>query len=731
MNDQGFQRAKRRNDLIAKWVITSFGLTTIFSVLAIIIVVLLELLPLFSGSELIQEANLNSESDIVMASQGPWLEKAWTLSKDGMVSVHDLNSDSAPSIIPLRPDEKKEIIHADHGIDGFTTLTWNDQTVTRTNLSFRPNYDQAGQRSIQLKSLNPSDHQFTSPHPLKYCLSRSDENGNVLFLGIKQDSRVVGKKFLQQNTPAEESTQKNLAITLSENDVLFIDANPTGQTIFTLSRKGLLSMWDVSEKIIIKAALQLDLDRRDPTGLASLIGTDEVAITYSSGEIEVVSLASHDGGPLKPTLIRKSQVSSHPIIKIQSSPRNRTLFLQNSQHQVIAWHTTNQRTLLEQTSPLRYGNITIAPRGKGITLWSPNGDLIINRWKSPHPEAGIGAFFHQIWYAGYPAPDYIWQSSSGSDDFEPKISLIPLILGTIKGSIYAMIFSVPLAVLAALYTSVFASNKIKNFIKPLLEMMSAIPSVVVGLLAALWLAPLIDNNLLSIFIALPLTLLSLLCLPSLVGKLLGKDAVYSRSYLVLISAGITILLSGYASSWLASAIETSGLFEDSFRTWFLQSVLPGDYDIRNCLVISVALGFAVIPIIYSISEDSLSSVPKELSSASLALGATPWQTAWNVVLPAASPGIVAAITLGLGRAVGETMIVLMATGNTPIMDLNVFEGFRALSANIAVEMPEAPVGGTLYRTLFLAAAILLVFTSILNMITETIRHRLARKLANL
>ena len=143
------------------------------------------------------------------------------------------------------------------------------------------------------------------------------------------------------------------------------------------------------------------------------------------------------------------------------------------------------------------------------------------------------------------------------------------------------------------------------------------------------------------------------------------------------------------------------------------------------------LGFAVIPIIYTISEDSISSVPRDLISASLALGATPWQTVWRVDLPASSPGIFAAITLGFGRAVGETMIVLMATGNTPIMNVNVFDGFRALSANIAVEIPEAPVGSTLYRTLFLSAGVLLIFTSLLNTITETVRDRLSKNYSKL
>ncbi len=134
------------------------------------------------------------------------------------------------------------------------------------------------------------------------------------------------------------------------------------------------------------------------------------------------------------------------------------------------------------------------------------------------------------------------------------------------------------------------------------------------------------------------------------------------------------------------------------------------FDQRNCLVVGFAMGFAVIPIIFTISEDALSNVPQRLISASLALGATRWQTAMRVVLPTASPGIFSAIMIGFGRAVGETMIVLMATGNTPVLDWNIFTGMRTLSANIAVEIPEAPYGGTLYRVLFLAGLLLFAAT---------------------
>ncbi|HVR28753.1 MAG TPA: ABC transporter permease subunit, partial [Thermoanaerobaculia bacterium] len=148
---------------------------------------------------------------------------------------------------------------------------------------------------------------------------------------------------------------------------------------------------------------------------------------------------------------------------------------------------------------------------------------------------------------------------------------------------------------------------------------------------------------------------------------------------------------------------------------------------RNALVVGFIMGFAIIPIIYTISEDALSAVPEHLRAASLGAGATQWQTATRIIIPTAMSGLFSAVMIGLGRAVGETMIVLMAAGNTPLMDWNIFNGFRTLSANIAVELPEAVQGSTHYRTLFLAALVLFAMTFLLNTVAEMIRLRFRRR----
>jgi phosphate transport system permease protein len=193
--------------------------------------------------------------------------------------------------------------------------------------------------------------------------------------------------------------------------------------------------------------------------------------------------------------------------------------------------------------------------------------------------------------------------------------------------------------------------------------------------------------------------------------------------------GVALLLAGWACVKLGPGFANLA-FGGSFQDWLLRVTgLP--YDQRNAVVVGLAMGFAVIPIIFAISEDAFSNVPKTLISGSLALGADRWQTVTRVVLPTASPGIFSAVMIGFGRAVGETMIVLMATGNTPILDWNAFNGFRTLSANIAVEIPEAPIGGTLYRVLFFAALLLFAMTFAVNTAAELVRQRLRRKYAEL
>lgn len=261
-------------------------------------------------------------------------------------------------------------------------------------------------------------------------------------------------------------------------------------------------------------------------------------------------------------------------------------------------------------------------------------------------EVGWSRLFLPQHYGTPAAPlPYVWQPVST----EPKYSLMPLFLGTLKVTIIAMLFAAPLALAAAVYTAEFAPGWVRETVKPAVELLAGFPSVVLGFFALIVLA-----------------------------------------------------------SWLQRAF---------------------DFDYRlNAVNAGIALGLAVIPIIYTVCEDALGAVPRGLREASWALGATRAETAWRVVLPAALPGIFAGCVLGFGRAIGETMIVLMASGNAAITSWSFTESVRTLSATIAAELAEVVFGSPHYRVLFLIGLLLFIFTLLLNSAGEWMIARLRRHL---
>jgi phosphate transport system permease protein len=303
------------------------------------------------------------------------------------------------------------------------------------------------------------------------------------------------------------------------------------------------------------------------------------------------------------------------------------------------------------------------------------------------------------------------------------------VFGTVKAALYAMLFAIPLALMGAAYTAYFMSPELRQWVKPGIEIMAALPTVILGFLAGLWFAPWVEEHLIDLFAML------LLVPPGLLAFAWGWHRFFEKredlvpegweSFLLMPPLILLVLV----ASWLGDPLQDL-FFGGDLRTW-LSNEAGISYDQRNALVVGCAMGFAVIPTIFSIAEDAVFGVPKSLSDGSLALGATPWQTLLFVVLPTASPGIFSGLMIGLGRAVGETMIVLMATGNTPVMDWNLFEGMRTLAANIAVEMPESEVNSSHYRILFLAALVLFLFTFVVNTAAELVRQHLREKYSSL
>lgn len=304
-------------------------------------------------------------------------------------------------------------------------------------------------------------------------------------------------------------------------------------------------------------------------------------------------------------------------------------------------------------------------------------------------------------------------------------TLTPLAWGTLKAALSALLFAIPVALGAAIYSALFMSARLRSRIKPTLEMMEAIPGVVVGFIAGLILAPWVERHLASalvVMIWLPLS-------AGLAGFCWHLAKTHLRRRLPLSWAGLWLVpwlaFMVTVALWLTPWIEQHWLGGDLRQLLYQRFGM--DYATRNALIVGIAMGFAVIPSIYSLAEDALADVPKTLIEGAQALGASRWQALWKVALTAAGPGIFSAVMIGAGRAVGETMIVLMASGNTALLSANPFEGMRSMSAAIAIELPEAAPGTQTYHLLILAALVLFIFTFLVNTLAEVVRHRLRRR----
>ena len=513
------------------------------------------------------------------------------------------------------------------------------------------------------------------------------------------------------------------------NDIL-IDKKE--KNLYLLSTNGQLALFNISNKSAPKLTQEqtiIGLGQKI-TSVSFLTADLSLLIGDSSGLVSQWSKVRGKSNGFTMQKIRVFKVSDKAVVSINAEQRRKGFMTVDADGTLGVYHSTSEREMIKEQGD-GSGAIAsaISPRANAVIVQSGNNKISFWQVDNEHPEVSLRSIWQEVWYESYPKPDYIWQSSSANSDFEPKYSLTPLVFGTLKAAFYAMLVAMPLALMGAIYTAYFMTPRMRQYVKPSIELMGALPTVILGFLAGLWLAPIIEEYLAGLFALLMLVPLSVMLfayawqyLPRSIKQSIPDG--WESAILVPV-----IILSAWFAFRVSIPLE-SFLFHGTLRDWFKTEFGIG-YDQRNALVVGIAMGFAVIPTIFSIAEDAIFSVPKHLTVGSLALGATPWQTMIKVVLLTASPGIFSAVMIGLGRAVGETMIVLMATGNTPVMDLSVFQGLRTLAANIAVEMPESAVDSTHYRVLFLAALVLFMFTFVFNTLAEIIRQRLREKYSSL
>lgn len=561
------------------------------------------------------------------------------------------------------------------------------------------------------------------------------EKDGTTIAALTEDGRLVlrgltGTKNLVTGEVTLESAGSELAPVTGPITKLIVDIKH--RELYVAHGERFVSQYDITDKAQPKFMQKVQVLPEDDaiSALEILSGGYSLIVGSNRGSLAQWFLVNDGQNTLNLTRIRTFDPLPGRVTLVTPEFFRKGFLAGDDKGNIGIYYATSRRTMLtESLGKSAIASATVAPRANALLVEEAGGAFHHARIDNEHPEISWHALWEKVWYEGYNKPEYLWQSSAATSDFEAKLSLSPLTFGTLKAAFYAMLVSVPLAVLGAIFAAYFMSARMRTVVKPSIEIMEALPTVILGFLAGLWLAPFVENNLAG-------TLLILVVLPLMI--VLASYAWH------LIPAGFTnrippgweaamlipvVIFAIYIALVLGNLVE--GRFFNGDMPHWLSNEMGITFEQRNSLVVGIAMGFAVTPTIFSIAEDAIFSVPRHLTSGSLALGATPWQTLLFVVLLTASPGIFSAIMIGMGRAVGETMIVLMATGNTAVMDFSIFTGFRTLSANIGVEIPESAVGSTHYRVLFLSALVLFGFTFVVNTLAELVRQRLRERYSSI
>ena len=721
----------KRIDRAARALITLGGISIIISVLFIFLFIAGETLPLFRSATAEKTATL-SLGAAASSGEGPsalaigvdeYQKYVYQILPDAKVAFYRADTGAPHLEVGIAGLDGARLTAASRSLQGdFFAAGTDDGRVALLQVRFRPLFE--GQVLHDLEIEVRDRGLFTidaAGRPIRDASYRESPEGEKAVAALVGDSDIVIVRFETDGSSALETLpwrrdERVTHIRLGRNAEL-VAATATGR----------LHHWDLGGDEI-RFTETIKVSDVDITALEYGLGGNTIIVGDGNGALSAWFRARpNPDAPLELVKAHEFESQGAPVVSIGSSTRERSLVTGGADGSVFLRHLTSERTLLRfdglgEAAPIDAALIT--PRADGMLVRRGDGTLDRYSLSNPHPEFSWRAVWGKVWYEGYSEPEYVWQSTGGTDDFEPKLSLVPLVFGTIKATFYALIFAVPLSVMAALYTSQFVHPRIRARVKPTVEIMAALPSVVIGFIAGLWLSSRVEAAVVPV-----LLLVVFLPLFGTAGVLFWERLPHAllkrlRPGMELLVI-LPLLLAGGAVAFGIGASVEDFFFAGDFKAWL--SSLGLVYDQRNSLVVGIAMGFAVIPIIFTISEDAFSSVPQHLTAASLALGASRWQTATRVVLPTASPGIFSATMIGFGRAVGETMIVLMATGNTPLLDWSPFNGMRTLSANTAVEIPEAPHGGTLYRVLFLSAAVLFVMTFVVNTVAELVRQRLREK----
>ncbi|MFN4099473.1 MAG: hypothetical protein ACK4GT_06820, partial [Pararhodobacter sp.] len=753
---------------IARGVITVGGLMVIVAVIGIMVFLFRVVAPLLSSGEVLGETSYNAPvSGQVIWVNGDEFQIVGISVDDGgeAMAFHiptgtalmrqDLGFESAPTVVGGTIGRDRIAIGFEDGTVRFATLAVNatatpqarlpqdlQQLSGRDRMSGGRVFTQV--QTGDFRTLEPvieiADAQEISELPIiaiDYRIGGTVERPTIAFATIDAANMVrVSQSRVQRNMMTGEETVRTTTVDLPalpipdgvEVTQLLLSGSADRAIVGTSD--GRLHRYDLRNlnAPVLAESLRATPDGVGITALTFLGGEQTLIVGSESGaltawfRIQRPGARGTDGFEMVQSRVHPSMAAE--VIDISEGQRDKSFVATDAQGNVRVVHSTSDQVLFEfqrSGNPAEPVQMMVFPRGDGVLLMSDSGQVDAWQFRANHAEVTLQVLFGQLWYEGYAAPEYIWQSTAGTDLAEPKYSLVPLIFGTMKAAFYAMLFATPIALMAAIYTSEFVDKRVRATVKPMMEMMESLPTVVLGFFAALVLAPLVEEWIGAV-------LLGLFALPTglMIGAFLWQMlpvplALKYDGFPKFALMAATIVVSALAAFSLGTGFEAF-LFNGDFKRWttgqfgsgtpFMFLVLlplsylavgwlfrrffghhwrvivgdrdrakAGRYDVlrwllmlcaamllswavaslltligydprggmidsyqqRNALVVGFVMGFAVIPNIYTLAEDALNAVPSHLRAASLACGATPWQTSIWVVLPTAASGVFSAV----------------------------------------------------------------------------------------
>ncbi|MCF6254328.1 MAG: phosphate ABC transporter permease, partial [Thiomicrorhabdus sp.] len=642
-------RIRNLKDLFARYGISFGGISVIAAVLLIMFFLVYVVTPLFSSASIEEHSVLktpgSAQDKTLYYGIDEYKESAVRFTESGQLIGFSLESglvlseDSLPlsgekvtafSII----DEAKHILG--FGLsDGTLLIAQYGYEVTYPNdvKTITPKIKYPfGEESIELGTL-----------AIDKLALRLNEDTLVVAYQEQESNEISVKSYLVESSFLDDS------LTLSEEggssfeqqvDVehLLLDGNM--RNLYLISKEGVAAYYDLSDVDAPELVQHVNLLSKDDaiSTIRFLLGDYSLMIGTKQGVVYQWFPVRNAESVFQLQQIRQFKVSDHPVTMIAIEHARRGFATIDQAGQFDLFHSTSERHLDGfEVDKKGLSFVSIMPRANGVLLETKSGEIVTYNVENEYADVSFKSLWGKVWYEGYDEPGYTWQSSSASSDFEPKMSLTPLTFGTIKAAIYSMLFAVPIAILAAIYTAFFMDSKTRQWIKPSVELIEALPTVILGFLAGLWLAPMMEANLSGFFavlIVVPIGILLFGFLWSKLPKSIRHLVPEGKRTLLMIPV---VFLLGYFAMSMDRPLENT-FFNGDMRHWLTYSA-GIDFDQRNAMDIGFAMGFALIPTIFSVAEDAIYNVTRYLVNGSLSLGASSWQTMVWVVLPTSIPGL--------------------------------------------------------------------------------------------